>query len=190
MPTFWHQNIATLHVLLFWKSTPEVGLWIVTVSFMLSCPQLVCCRSLRWRSSTLWAPPAARRAPLLSAAPPDSNLQPAGAWDVPGVEVGEGGSPLDTPRCPAPRGVALCSQWGPPVSVPKKPPETLKMDPLQNNGEEDSQCAEEEEEEVDPRIQVRLCFSSPNRSRCCHQWKWHWGEHVEPNDKKVSGCVE
>ena len=58
------------------------------------------------------------------------------------------------------------------------------MDPLQNNGEEDAQCAEEEEEEVDPRIQVRLCFSSPNRSRCCHQWKWHWGEHVEPNDKK------
>lgn len=35
------------------------------------------------------------------------------------------------------------------------------MDPLQtgNNGEEDSQCAEEEEE-VDPRIQVRCFFFS------------------------------
>lgn len=76
------------------------------------------------------------------------------------AEAGEGG-PLDEPVCPAPRGVALsavCLQ--PPSTTPKTPQEPLKMDPLLN--EEDSQCAEEEEE-VDPRIQVGFSFGNKKK---------------------------
>lgn len=49
----------------------------------------------------------------------------------------------------------VCGLPAAPSTTPKTSQEPLKMDPLLN--EEDSQCAEEEEE-VDPRIQVRLSF--------------------------------
>lgn len=78
------------------------------------------------------------------------------------AEAGEGGPLLDEPVCPAPRGVALsavCLQ--PPSTTPKTSQEPLKMDPLLN--EEESQCAEEEEE-VDPRIQVGFSFGNRKES--------------------------
>lgn len=42
------------------------------------------------------------------------------------------------------------------------------MDPLQagNVAEEESHCAEEEEEEVDPRIQVTVCLSNCAGQKC------------------------
>lgn len=49
---------------------------------------------------------------------------------------------------------SLCTQ-DPHFVSPTKSPDILKMDPLRNNHEEDSPCAEEEEE-VDPRIQGEL----------------------------------
>ncbi|XP_049891466.1 SH3 domain-binding protein 5-like [Epinephelus moara] len=49
---------------------------------------------------------------------------------------------------------SLCTQ-DPHFVSPTKSPDILKMDPLRNNCEEDSPCAEEEEE-VDPRIQGEL----------------------------------
>lgn len=54
----------------------------------------------------------------------------------------------------------VCSED--PQFLSPKSPDILKMDPLQSesNGEENPQCAEEEEEEeVDPRIQVRVFFN-------------------------------
>lgn len=77
------------------------------------------------------------------------------------AEAGEGGPLLDEPVCPAPRGVALsavCLQ--PPSTAPKISQQPLKMDPLLNK--EDAQCAEEEEE-VDPRIQVGFSFGNKKK---------------------------